>query len=71
MNKYNSTVQKSPLSYDEVFTIMEQLDRGESVFCKICNEPLVLRLLGSGYHPGVYCPQGCTEILIEMSKKKT
>jgi hypothetical protein len=43
-----------------------RLVRGEEVLCETCRGPLVLRLLGSGYHPGIYCGDGCTMIMMEF-----
>lgn len=60
--------KKNKLKYDEVVSIAERLNSGETVICNVCKEPLVLRQPGSGYHPGIFCPNGCTEIMIEMGR---
>jgi|GEM_PF-4134443 len=39
---------------------------GEKRYCTTCRELLVYRDAHSGYHPGVFCPNGCTAILMEM-----
>ena len=45
--------------------LVRDLHAGKTVLCKTCGKPLVLRLAGSGYHPGVFCDNGCTYILTE------
>ncbi len=59
------------LSYDEIVRIFDRLDAGESVLCKKCKKPIILRRPGSGYHPGLFCPNGCTEVYVETGKKET
>jgi hypothetical protein len=42
-----------------------ELSQGNVVLCETCRQPLTLRLPGSGYHPGIFCPMGCTSVLTE------
>lgn len=39
---------------------------GKEVLCKTCGLPLAFYGLNSGRHPGVYCPTGCTAVLVEL-----
>jgi hypothetical protein len=52
---------------------MERLVRevrdGLDVRCDVCGLPLVYYGLKSGEHPGVFCPTGCTSILLELRER--
>lgn len=41
--------------------------RGEDVSCLVCGLQVKYYGRGSGRHPGVYCPTGCTEILMTLA----
>ncbi|MGK2857515.1 MAG: hypothetical protein ACSLFQ_09940 [Thermoanaerobaculia bacterium] len=55
-----------PYTDEEVFAIASNLKEGRTEHCKGCGGELIFKGVDSGVHPGIYCPNGCTEILFEM-----
>jgi hypothetical protein len=49
----------------QINRMARELSQGRVVLCETCRQPLALRLPGSGYHPGIFCPMGCTSVLTE------
>lgn len=46
-------------------TIREKLMKGERVKCPRCDEYLKFLGKNSGKHPGVFCPNGDFEVLVD------
>jgi len=42
---------------------------GKTVECPVCRLPLVYYGALSGRHPGIFCPTGCTEILMTLKPR--
>ncbi len=66
----NLDIGRSSPSYEELEAIAEKLQSGKQVMCSVCREPLELRLPGSGFHPGIFCPNSCTQVLIDVGRQK-
>jgi hypothetical protein len=41
---------------------------GKEVRCTTCELPLKYYGPGSGRHPGIYCPTGCTAVMMEFKR---
>ncbi|GGJ31898.1 hypothetical protein [Paenibacillus hunanensis] len=46
-------------------TIRKRVMNGDNVSCPKCGERLIFLDKNSGKHPGIFCPNGDFEILIE------
>ena len=51
---------------EEQEKIITMVMNGESIYCPKCNYILYFKGPKSGVHPGIYCGNGCTEILLSM-----
>jgi hypothetical protein len=54
----------------EMERVVADVIAGKSVMCKVCNAPLTYYGPGSGRHPGVFCANHCTEILMSFASPK-
>ena len=43
---------------------------GQTIACPTCGKTLTAKLPGSGAAPGIYCGNGCTEILLDIRAAK-
>lgn len=48
--------------------MMADVIAGKPVACPVCALPLAYFDTDSGRHPGIYCPTGCTQILMNVRK---
>jgi hypothetical protein len=48
--------------------IVADVMAGKTVTCGVCGQPLKYYGVDSGRHPGIYCGNGCTEILMTVKK---
>jgi hypothetical protein len=62
--------EQSLAAVAEMERVMADVIAGKSVMCKVCSSPLTYYAPGSGRHPGVYCANGCTEMLMNFARKK-
>jgi hypothetical protein len=71
MNKSrkNRTREEILKEVEEQEKMIKKAMDGETVLCTKCGAPLEYKGHGSGVHPGVFCANGCTEILIEYGKE--